>query len=333
MNILMNLLVRQICKYLAEKKQLSFTNSAKEVDSDEELRAHRENIAKKFRNEPSEDLEFRPSKRTKRNMLNSSSDESDKSDDEGTNPIITPDKTKSQTSPLGKLDSYTEQIMKIFNSDERLYQKRYSIVREILSQACSDSAKNYKKLASHYQDLKENFEVNQRTLKQREEKLIEAVRHTKALNMEIEKQQKDIHNYTEVIRQQSISQEAFEMLKENHNFLKENNQVLQEDNKYLKQMIDDRCQEFQEKELIWSRELMNLKKTFEGQTFVSQSQTQSIRDAEVKTLQRNSPLLGTPEKVHKENVINESNSVGRNEYVTLHQPESVTSKHSEMVSR
>eukprot|EP00343_Euplotes_focardii_P006042 CAMPEP_0205811598 /NCGR_PEP_ID=MMETSP0205-20121125/15832_1 /ASSEMBLY_ACC=CAM_ASM_000278 /TAXON_ID=36767 /ORGANISM="Euplotes focardii, Strain TN1" /LENGTH=136 /DNA_ID=CAMNT_0053090997 /DNA_START=127 /DNA_END=534 /DNA_ORIENTATION=+ len=125
------------------------------------------------------------------------------------------------------------------------------------------------------------------------------------------------------------------MSKDLVDMLKENQRRVEEDNKYLKQHIDIQHKNSLEKELIWSQELNQLKHTFETKLGIevnrSQMDSQEWEDNS-RTMKRNSPShespLLTPKKDDKENVVNQTNTMGRSDYYTLNHPDSVSSRQS-----
>lgn len=130
--------------------------------------------------------------------------------------------------------------------------------------------------------------------------------------------------------QQSLSSDLVEMLKDNQ-------KRIEEDNKYLKEQIDIQKRLFKEKEIIWSKELMELKRTFEVKLGINSSKSsyQNYEDSRVdqrQTLRMSSPEMRTPDKFQNENDINHTNTLGRSDYITLHHPDSASSKRSDLQS-
>ena len=146
--------------------------------------------------------------------------------------------------------------------------------------------------------------------------------------MTIEKQELNINNLYQVNQQLSLSKDLVEMLKENQ-------RRVEEDNKYLKDQLDSQNRLFAEKEVIWSRELKNFKKIFKAKigysSNFSQSSDQNFEENS-KTMHRSSPLLHTPEKNEKENNVNHTITINKSDFVTLHHPESASSRYSPSVS-
>jgi hypothetical protein len=130
--------------------------------------------------------------------------------------------------------------------------------------------------------------------------------------------------------QQNLSSDLIDMLKDNQ-------KRIEEDNKYLKDQMDTNRRLFTEKELIWSKELMELKKTFDTKLGVNASKQsfnnyEDSRTDHRETLRRSSHDMQTPEKYTNENDINDINTMGRSDYITLHHPESASSKRSDTQS-
>ncbi|CAI2371193.1 unnamed protein product [Moneuplotes crassus] len=297
------------------------------LDSDDEdIKRHREKINRNFNHEEESrqsDYNYEPQKPT-RNINKRMMDSSSNDTDEESTPVDTPNDSYYEGSQGSKLDSFVVEIMRLFGKNDNLDQKRYAHVKDILVEVSNHATKSHNSLKKSYKEIKENYDLTERTLKQRENELIQAAKHNKSLNMQIEKLEHHLNGLNQVVQQQSLSKEAFEMLKES-------NRRIEEDNKYLKELIDNQKRQYEEKEIVWSRELMTLKKLFDTQRgFGSQKSHFSEQEADTQSLQRNSPLLNTPERVNKENNVNQTNTVGRSDYVTLHHPESVSSKHSEV---
>ena len=307
------------------------------LDSDDEdIRRNEEKYKKNFNNDPSEANSFKieekkQSRQMKKRHLLSDSNSNDDSD-EDSNPMETPNKNHNEEND-SVVTQYANEIMKLFDKRDRLYDQKYKHVHNIMT----DAGKYFKnesqgisstQLKRELEGWKEKATVNEKKIRSYENDLIEAAKKNKNLLNQIEKLEGSNNNLHQTNQQMGFSKELMEIIKENQ-------RRIEEDNKYLKEQLDQQSKYLQEKELIWSRELMTVKRKSEEAIGIQTNKsrmTENDYEGDSKTFKRNSPILHTPKRKEKENICNESNTMGRSDFITLHQPESVSSRHSNSVS-
>jgi len=226
--------------------------------------------------------------------------------------------------------------MSLFKND-KLYQQKYSQVKDIISAANSyfngkNLPKNQQTNSKSKVDLqkwKEEAMANAKIIKSLEDTVLNSRKENITLNKKIERLEDATKNLEYTNLQQNLSTDLVRMLQENQ-------KRVEDDNKYLKDWIKLQKELFAEKEQVWGTELSKLQTFFNefknsGSSSNRQSNSYKHVDGNSQSIRKAMIEPRTPDQHTNENDHSEHNSMSKAEYMSMRHPE--TSSGGSSVSR